>query len=183
MSTHATDPTTRAPLPGAPVVPVGFHVFTLEDADGKPHRYEVQPHPPTEGTNIMLALIAFGAEPFAAVVSSAFAVEDFFAGGATLGDALDLDVEGLVGKLDWSRVGADLKKSILSMPLGSMIRDILARTWRDGSPLSNDVHYNAAYTRNYLEQMRAVWEVANVNRFFPQLSTSEKGGTKKIIEG
>ena len=90
--------------------------------------------------------------------------------------ALDLDLEAVVGKIEWGKVGGDVKRSILSMPMSTLVRDILRFTWRDGNSLSNDVFYNAAYVRNYAELMSAVWEVSQANRFFPRLSTSAKGG-------
>jgi hypothetical protein len=125
----------------------------------------------------MLALLALGAEPFASVVQSALAVEDVFA-GAKIDEVLDIDLEALVGRIEWSKVGGDVKRSILSMPMSTLVRDVLRYTWRDGRELSNDVHFNGAYSRNYLELGRAVWEVSTANRFFPRFSTSKEGGAE-----
>lgn len=179
MTQPATDPTgvvQPAPMPGAGAP--GFVVFQLADFDGTPHRYEVQPHPPTEGTEIVFSFVALGAEPFASVIASVFAAEDALAEVGTLGDALDLDLVEMAGRIDWGKVGGDVKRSILSMPLSTLVRDVLRFTWRDGRPLANDIHYNAAFSRNYGELLQAVWEVAGANRFFPRLNTSEKGGGK-----
>jgi len=42
----------------------------------------------------------------------------------------------------------------------------MRHTSRDGKPLSNDEHFNAAYQANYEELVKAVREVIRINGFF-----------------
>jgi hypothetical protein len=153
-----------------------FHEFQLRDADGSMHRYEVLPHPASEGQAILLQMLAVAAEPVGRLAASIFE-------GDTLKEALvsaqanakegekasllDVDAAALLGNIDLGRLGADVKTSILSMPMEKLGGDILKHTLRDGQKLSARVVFDAAYTRNYLEYLQAVWEVVQVNRFLP----------------
>ncbi len=157
--------------------------FTLVDADGAEHAYSVRPHPPGEGEAIMWSLVQLGAEPLGRLASLALrglqleqliqmaqagdSREDGKPRGmmSVLVENGDSIVEGLKESLDLAKVGADIAKSIGALPMLALSRSILSLTERDGKPLNNKLIYDGAYTRNYGELRRALWEVIKINRF------------------
>jgi hypothetical protein len=138
-----------------------FHEFMLTDADGAVHRYEVLPHPASEGQAVLLQLLAVAAEPVGRLASSVFE------GAGTVGELLDSEPAKLMERVDLGRLGADVKTAILSMQMDKLGADVLRHTMRDGKKLSDRVAFDAAFTRNYFEYLRAVWEVVQINRFLP----------------
>ncbi len=137
--------------------------FTLTDADGRPHEYEVTPHPPSEGMEIMWRLVAFGAEPLGGAVKGLLAMGDM----GSIAKLLD-DPKGLqkLGKaVDFAALGRDVKASVQSTPMSDLTKAIVAKTTRDGQPLANALHFDRAYVCNYGELLAALWRVATINRF------------------
>jgi hypothetical protein len=146
--------------------------FVIKDADGVDRHYEVTPHNAVQGQAIMWDLVALGAEPMARLASSALKSEEVVAAlASTLAEKggaaklLDGGVVELLGDIDIGAVGADLKRAIMSMPMAKLTREILRHTTREGRPLSDDTAFGLAYQANYGELLRAVWEVAKINRF------------------
>jgi hypothetical protein len=137
--------------------------FTLTDADGKTHTYEVIPHPPTEGSRIMWSLVGLGAEPLGRLIKGLFAAGEIKNLRAAL-DASD-GVGKLLAAIDPAELAGDIRRSLATVALDKLGRDILSRTSRDGRNLANDLHFDAAYTRNYSELLRSLWEVVKANRF------------------
>jgi len=147
--------------------------FQLTDKDGNPHEYSMVLHPAAEGQRIMWKLYAAAAEPLAGLADAAFNTKDIFA---------DLDMDGglaptlqkVQGKIDVGRVGRDLKNAILDLAMAELTTDLLKRTTRDGKKLAVELEFNAAYTGNYWELVKAVWKGIDLNGFFP-LSGISKG--------
>lgn len=130
-----------------------LHSFTLTDALGNEHSYEVALHPATQGEPIMWALVALGVEPIAAALAKV--------DGA--GGLLDLNL----GDLNLTGSADALAKAIARADLPDLRQRILAHTTRDGRPLKDRPHFDAAYQGNYGELARALWEVVKLNRFLP----------------
>jgi hypothetical protein len=145
--------------------------FVIVGADGLEHRYTVVLHDAVAGQAIMWDLVALGAEPMARLAESALKSEQVIAGLSSAlasggaGKLLDGGAAELLGGLDLGSVGADVKRAITSMPMPKLTRDILRHTTRDEKPLANDGVFGSAYQGNYGELLRAVWEVAKINRF------------------
>lgn len=120
-----------------------MHEFTLNDADGNPHTYQVVArHKVDEGYKLMRRLQALIAGP--------------------LGGLLD----GLAGK--GGNTGADLTRALDSIQDMGLAKQILAHTTRDGIPLFGPTaakSFNDAYQGNYLELDLACFEVIKHNRF------------------
>jgi len=154
-----------------------FHQFTLEDADGNPHSYEVQPHAPTDGFRVCSRIAAAIIDPLAGTALSALvktvpaALKRARQSDGSLNvDAIldDPEIMDGLGSLDFSSTGPGLRRAVESLDL-DLVRDVLRFTTRDGKPLSADLHFDTAYQRNYGELMKAVWKVGAHNRFFGPL--------------
>jgi hypothetical protein len=139
--------------------------FTLTDADGGAHRYEVTPHNALEGQRITYTLLRLGAEPLGRLVQTGLQNAGLLDGGlrSLLDDPAALG--RLAAGIDFAAVGADLQKSMGSMPMEALTLDLMAHAVRDGKQLRSPLHFNAAFTRNYMEMLRACWEVVKANRF------------------
>ena len=146
--------------------------FTLLDADGQPHEYEVALHKATDGQPIMWELYALAAGPLSGAVGA-------LAGSGKIADVLDTDLSGL----DFGAVGEGLSRSLLTMP--KLTPRILAGTFRDKKRLfegSDSSTFDAAYRGNYFELVRAVWEVVQANRFLPLSAISEIASRAKAAQ-
>lgn len=143
----------------------------LRDAKGDPHAYVIGLHNPTEGTAIALRLVGSVADPLMRLLGQRAVLEKALAAfkdsGAADPAALMFDA---LGSIDIANAGVDVAKVIDGLG-PKFIRDVLQFTTRDGAPLSQDVHFNAAYRGNYFEMFRAVVEVCKVNRFLPLPTT------------
>lgn len=144
--------------------------FTLSDADGLAHVYELIPHPASEGQRVMWTLLQLGAEPLGRLIGQALpALEGIGSLRQLLDDPAALAAIG--GKIDFAQVGADVRRSVGSMPMDSLVKELLSRCTRDGKPLSNPLAFDASYTRNYREMLLAAWKSVEANRFFALLPT------------
>lgn len=143
--------------------------FTLPDAEGVAHRYVLLPHGATEGQRIVWQLIALGAEPLARLAQGLLTAE-----GASLRGLLDdpNTLKAMGARLDVSALGADLKRSIQSMPMDAITASLVSNVTRDSKQLSNPSHFDAAFACNYAELMRLLWEVIKLNRFLSLFATS-----------
>jgi len=142
--------------------------FSLPDGDGVAHRYVLVPHGATDGERIVWQLVAFGAEPLARLAQALFLLE-----GATLRSMMDdpTALKRMGERLDTSALGGDLKRSITTMPMAEIRAALVSRCTRDGKQLSNPAHYDAAFSRNYGELGRLLWEVIKANRFLSLFAT------------
>lgn len=159
-------------------LPSHTHTFRLVDADGVEHQYTCQEHPGEAGMEIMFRVLALGLPSVVRLAGAALKSEDLV---ATLvravadPSAVDdgggmAELQALLADVDLDAVARDLPAAMAAAP--ALTRDVLSRTWRDGKRLSERVEFDLAYKRNYFELLKAVWEVARYNRFFPQLATS-----------
>jgi len=148
-----------------PKIP-NLETFQLTDKDGNPHDYSMSLHPAAEGQRIMWKLYAAAAEPLAGLADAAFNSKDIFS-------SLDMDgglmpaLQKVQGKIDVGRVGKDLKNAILDLAMAELTTELLKHTVRDGKKLAVELEFNAAYTGNYWELVKAVWKGIDLNGFFP----------------
>lgn len=155
------------------------HDFVIKDAEGVPHRYEMTGHPPIQGQAIMWQLLALGAEPLGRLADLALTSDELLGqvraalaapapADAEAAESTTLsDLAAVAKTLDLARLGRDVKSAILSADMPKLTRDVLQFTTRDGASLASDIHFAAAYKRNYGELLQAVWQVVQANRFLP----------------
>ena len=165
---------------GAPV-----HSFNLTDADGGTHAYIVAEHPGGEGMAIAFELLSLGLPTVLRLAGAAMESDTFLATAvrAVSGTSLQAGSEGdtlaelrsMLSGIDFGQAAEDVRVALGSGQAPALVRRILSRTYRDGKPLSSDASFDLAYTRNYMELLKAVWQVARINRFFPELSMSASG--------
>ena len=127
---------------------------TVKDAEVKPHRYEVQLHPGTEGYRLANGLTKTASGAIGELLVGANL--DKATGG--LDDALDA--------VDISRLGPALQQALGGLPQ-PIVMQVLKYTNRDGKPLSDPAVFDVAYRRNYFEVIAALYLVCRFNRFFP----------------
>lgn len=165
---------------------MGVHEFSLEDADGRVHKYLLHPHPAEEGMELLFELIGIGAPTVLGGMAELFKSEDMVSGlfdavrsmvgpegAASAATSSDWsEFANLVGKLDVAKVGREITFAMSTGKAPKLVRRLLAKAHRDGKPLRDDGTFSVAYQANYWEMLQAVQEVCKVNRFFPQLSTS-----------
>jgi hypothetical protein len=149
----------------------------INDAEGKPHSYQIRSHPTAEGLDLMVELVGLGAEPIGRLIEGALKAEDV---AGMLGRALSGAVEeGEVGAgdvsalgsalqgLDLAAVGRDLRGVLATAKAAPLLQRLVRHSFRDGQSLAHPPHFAAAYQRNYFELLQAAWQVIRVNRFFP----------------
>lgn len=163
-----------------------MHEFRLTDAAGQPHLYEIDLHRGSEGLRLSLQLGSLLVEPLAAAVGPMLPgmIEAAVKGGKLDKQALAaslLDDPDTLRSLDLSGVGRAVQQAALSLP-DETVYAVLRYTNRDGKPLVASgratLDFDAAYQGNYGELLRAVWEVARANGFFPGLGTWLDGAKK-----
>lgn len=161
----------------------GIHKFDLEDWNGNRHQYLVTEHPAEEGMAILYELLGLGAPTLLGLAGAALKITDV----ATLLSAFRPAAEGeearqdpgtagelarFLDALDLPSVGREITRALALGNAPKLTRKILGKARRDGQPLWEDGAFNLAYQANYLEMLTAVWRICQINRFFPQLSTS-----------
>lgn len=139
--------------------------FQLEGADGQLHDYEVTPHMTSEGTNLMLRVMATAAEPLSRLASAYLETKDEV--------SLDDDLSDALATLDLSQIGSDVKAALLGLD-SEILREFFARTRRDGESLTKVTAYDEAYQGNWAEWMQALKEIIRINGFIPFLSSLAK---------
>lgn len=155
-----------------------FHRFTLRDADGQEHSYEVAAHNASEGVAVVSKLAAAVIDPMAGTALSVLVKTVPAAikrgrgpdGKISLNNILD-DGELLdkLGDLDFASSGPALRRAVESLDL-ELIREILKHAQRDGKDLSRSIVFDEAYQRNYGELFQAAWQAGQYNRFFGPLA-------------
>lgn len=147
--------------------------FTLVDADGQPHEYSCRPHPAREGSDIMWRLVALGAEPLGRAAKGLLHTLD----AGNLRQLMDdpNGLEKIAAAVDFAALGADVRAALQATPMSELVHAVLKYTSRDGKGLSNPILFDAAYTRNYGELLRAAWEAVQANRFLSLPATSSTG--------
>lgn len=156
--------------------------FRLVDADGRPHAYEVTLHRASEGMPLMWEIAALVAGPLAGLLSLVGALLAAMRkavnnapltvrGAIEDPNILDL-VQTALGSADLTSLGRSLQLALAQPGNSALVMRLLAQTTRDGAALDSPVAFDDAYTANYLELARAVWEVVLANRFLPPLATT-----------
>ena len=150
--------------------------FRLTDAEGVAHAYEVTLHRATLGMPIMWELAALVAGPLAGLLSLAGPLLEAMngAGGSTKSVRAIIEdpnilsvVQATLGAADLTAIGRSLQAALAQPSNSGLVLRILSQTERDGVALDSPVAFDAAYTGNYFELLRAVWEVVITNRFLP----------------
>ena len=135
-----------------------IHSFTLTDADGAEHFYEVTPHRHSTGRPLVNVLAALLAGPLLNGLGSLIGGVQEAEAGASLLDSIDLEA------LDFESMGPAVVEAIGRMPV-DLPAKLFAHTMRDGKRLSDEGERAVAFSRNYREEERAIWEVVKYNRF------------------
>lgn len=147
-----------------------METFVLKDQKGAEHSYSVQPHPASEGTRLVLTLMGLAGEPLGRLFQSKAAdlITQFQAGEISL----DADLGGLLQSVPWPAIAKDVRNAIACLDGQGLFSDILKYTMRDGKPLSQGIVFDIAYQQNYIELLRAVWKVVEVNGFLGFIGSS-----------
>lgn len=141
--------------------------FTLTDRWGNEHSYLVAMHGASEGMSIIFGLSGLLGPALGS------AVHGLVESGA-LSKAIDTnlgDLEEWASLLDWKAVLGQLKEALADERALPLVHKILRHTVRDNTELNED-GFNSAFRGNYMEALRAVWEVVRINGFLPGMPTS-----------
>lgn len=154
------------------------HVFTLTSAQGTSHTYMMQPHRGSEGAPLAVRLSALVVDPLVTGLGSIL-LEGLAGGFSPSQMVIDADT---VARLNMAQISAGVRGALLGIKPDLMCA-VLKYTNRDGKPLVSPegkptMAYDGAYSCNYLELARALWEVARFNGFFPGLSTAISAAAK-----
>lgn len=141
---------------------MSFETFTLKDAEGREHLYEIIPHSTRQGQRIFWRLVALGAEPLAAAFSGDAIVK------ALSGKA---DTSALAQELNLDAIAGQVRQVVLSQDLPELAEELFAHASRDGEPLKG-LAFDQAYQKNWMEYGLALWNIIRINQFFPLPATS-----------
>jgi len=158
--------------PGGDLQSSQLVTFECSDADGQPHQYELTPHGALDGQRVVFQLIGLGAEPVGQLVAGVVQSGDLLetidgarkAGG--LEAVMDLDLQALLGAVDWHELGAAVRQVLATGQAPDLVRELLRHAHRDGQPLRSDVAFDQAYRQNYGELLAAAYHSIRINRFF-----------------
>lgn len=135
---------------------------TLQDAAGKSHKYEIRPHPSSEGIPLTMEIMALGAEPLARLVKT------WLDSGNQLEDADATSLESILDDIDWGQVGGDISRSLRLLANDpAKLQALFAYTYRDGKHLAHPQTFDDAYSANYAEWMKAIQAIVQANGFVP----------------
>lgn len=157
----------------------GVFLFELADRSGNMHKYEASMFG-LDGIDLAIEVRSMAAEPIARAVGSVGTLrtiyEIFKEGGFDA--SLDWDVlfqAVIKADIPWAEVAKDIKIAFRAAGHGRLVRKILARTYRDGKPLSADRDFGKAYGRNWNEMFVAAFKVAEWNDLMGFTLTSTDG--------
>ena len=154
-----------------------MHTFTVNDAEGVAHTYELTRHRTQDGVPMTAWVTGHVVEALAQALGDVgvAALEKVAAKGLQGWDAfkaITADPE-VMKQVDIGKVGSTAREVVmkLSVPVQLVI---LRYTSRDGKPLVEDdgtpaLTYNSVYPANYPELYQALFHVCRVNGFFPAL--------------
>ena len=154
------------------------HTFLLRDSQGVEHAYVCNPHMATEGVLVIARLMRLGGPSIASIFQSLYASIDT----SDLTLSSKVNVASIVGKVDWTglKISEAVKQFVDGLASSvdgvELIKDILAQTNRDKKYLKDDAIFDLAYRRNYLELLKAAWEVIRYNDFLLGVDTLMSGG-------
>lgn len=151
--------------------------FSLQDAQGTSHVYECTRHRGSEGLPLAMLLGSLIVEPLAAAVGPVLTTTlESVSGQGDKGAVLEavLDNPDALKALDLPGVARAVQAAMVALP-ESTVYSLLRYTNRDGKPLVDQGRpsetFERAYPGNYMELLKALWEVARWNGFFPALGT------------
>lgn len=166
-----------------------MHEFELEDSDGQIHTYKVQqPHPPISrgngigGIQLINRVTRAAGAPLSRLINSnigeiaTFVIEQQDRGEeATIGDIIEeYEIEDLDDlDLELPKAFDAFCDALEHVDSERTIKAIFQWTLRDGLDLSDDGQFNQAYQQNYLEMVRAAWEIVRFNGFFGSFGTND----------
>jgi len=173
----------------SPEASTGGYTFELEDGDGQTHQYHVgKKHEPIarskgpSGLRLLNHVAKVAGTPLAEFVSTnagqlmqmytkakrSASEEDV----KSIQDALESEeFEDAEGSIDLELTAAleYITEAFDQIDPEIVLQKILYFTSRDGENLRKDVAFNQAYRGNYIECLRAVYEVCVYNGFFGSL--------------
>lgn len=146
--------------------------FSAKDREGVAHAYVVELHPASEGQAVMWQLVALIAPTLLTGLKGLLPLLDTFRGqklSSLLDDPQALEqAKSALATTDMAGIGAEIQKALSGSP-AKLVAEILSKTTRDGKHISNKLAFDSAYTGNYSELRRAVWEVTVANHFLSLL--------------
>lgn len=165
----------------------------IAGADGVEHEYMIVPMTVERGVPIMLRLYAAAAGPLGELLKGLLgalwdalsddgessgglqAMLDSPAAAQALGDA--------IRDMDLGAVGRDLQAALLDPRVNAsgLFSDLLTDVRRDGKRLGDGIEMDVAYRGNYVEMLRAAWEVIRVNRFLPAFGGTAGGDQTDVV--
>jgi hypothetical protein len=148
------------PTPAGPMATL--RQFTLKDADGNEHAYQLVLHDAMMGQKIMWDLVALSGETLGGLMQSLLENEV-----GSIAGLLDKQAADLATLVDWAGVGRDIAAAVGKANMPELTTLLLRHTTRDGNSLANPVHFNQAYQANYFELGQALWQILRENRFLP----------------
>lgn len=164
----------------------GHESFSLDDADGNAHAYDIEPHAADEGQGIVFRIMALGAEPLGSIiqaVATAGEIRDMIADKMEEGgiDAvLEIDYLSVLATVDFTRLGKAVKEVLATGEAPDLVRAVLKHTRRDDIPLDKDGNFGRAFQANYGEMLAAAYYSIKVNRFFVPLDILTTAGDEKL---
>lgn len=153
----------------------GQHRFTLHDTHGKPHQYMIQEFNAQEGLELMCVLGGLGVPALAGTVSVGLRSPELLDAGL---DVIEGRADGVVtsadreqfsemtASVDLAPAAREFALALLSGKVPGLVQRLMESVFRDGAPMSDAAHFNAAYRANYAELMKAAVEVCRRNGFF-----------------
>lgn len=159
----------------------GAYAFELNG-----HRYTGHLLDADEGFDLAIKLSSALVDPLCAIVGppllKALTSPDLIASFQAAAQGGDDDLVGAflntdsgalaeaAGAIDPGQVAGGIQQVLRALDLVT-VRAILAQTYRDGQPLAELRHFNAAFRGNYVEAFKAAAKVARGNGFLPDLGT------------
>lgn len=159
--------------------------FTLNDADGKPHRYNVTPHPADEGVDLSLWFLAHLGGMVTGLLPALRGVLADLIGdqpAGTVSEVLDVTIDPAkileslgraLGPDAGEAVARELRTALLSREAKPVLMGLFKYAIRDEAKVPTV--FALAYQANYLEMWQAAWRIIGVNGFFGWRSTSTTG--------
>ena len=139
------------------------HKFNLKDSKGNSHAYRVRPIPLSQGLGDAIELASYLAEPGIRLVQLGIQAK-----GA------DVELGELLRGIDFSQLGGDVAATLRKLAARP---EIILRMFdgcvRDDKDLGVDGAFDAAYTANLGEMLRALAKIIEINGYLDFLGSSQ----------
>jgi hypothetical protein len=139
---------------------------TLNDREGNPHAYLITPIRASQSVDIALSILSCIAKPGSRLIRIGIEAEEINESSSPE------EIQALLGKIDWSEMAQDAEsvlRSLAEQP--ALVRRLFNGTFRDNADLSNDGHYDLAFSGNWGEWYVALKEIVAANGLLPFLDS------------